>query len=50
MKRQKFTNGQVLLGIILFMVVMGVVGRMDYDSQIPAADRRNQIHVAGGRP
>jgi hypothetical protein len=37
MKKQRLTNGQVLIGFILFILVMGIVGKLDHDSQMDVA-------------
>lgn len=49
MRRQRLTNGQVVIGLILFVLVMGLVGRLDYESQVPEASRQyqDQVRLAG---
>lgn len=34
MRRQRLTNGQVLIGVVLFMVLMGIVGTVDCNSRM----------------
>ena len=48
MKRQRLTNGQVLIGFILFVLVMGLVGKIDHDSQMDVVDdvRRYRAEAA----
>ena len=51
MRRQRLTNGQVVIGLILFVMVMGLVGKLDYESQVPVTSYQYQDHMrlAGGR-
>lgn len=34
MKSQRLTNGQVLIGFVIFLMMMGLVGTIDCNSQV----------------
>jgi len=48
MKRQRLTNGQVVMGFILFMLLMGLVGTVDRDSQMDVVEDVRRYRAEAG--